>query len=481
MDPSRNSQQAQGSWGVPQGYYPGVQPLNTPFNPNQGFKVETSPDLYFTQQEYPHIRQIEHDSALGGHSDNHPFHKRYGTFKSKPAAIERLDVMTWVALVIVPTAIFGLLVWVTGQRIRWSGEKPMEGSNPNQRPVLHTATWIWFFMLFPICIAACKPAMQTTIRGRKWQFILFSCLLAWMSSYVVGTLQYWNYFEPYYEIEDLAVYPDVSPTDSWYGAHGGNQFMDAGIINFVYGSHVDTTKSYGMKNKDVWCVAPIVFHESHLQIVAASLGKSTSDLKSATQANHTPAYNSLGYNGSGTLPPHFDFWAVGTNCCSGHGADFMCGEFDNINAHSGLRLMNDRDRGYFRLAVQEAESAYNIKAEHPIFVYFMEDPMVEVNNYINNGLRQFKLSIYIFAVWQLVFTWILANTYITGAWFAYELPAKHMQVESRRQSNHGYAGESIIFGPNWWIETAKSIWSGGNYRAPGLSTSYHSHDGDLMY
>jgi len=49
--------------------------------------------------------------------------------------------------------------------------------------------------------------------------------------------------------------------------------------------------------------------------------------------------------------------------------------------------MRDDLRAYFRLAVQQAEAAYDIKANHPIFMYWMEDPWNEVLAYEHAAYR----------------------------------------------------------------------------------------------
>merc|ERR1719469_149074 len=130
--------------------------------------------------------------------------------------------------------------------------------------------------------------------------------------------------------------------------------MDAGVIEFTPGTHIDISKSTGFTNNKIYCVAPITKGDAPLA--------------------------------------NYDFWVVGTNCCSGNQANFHCTNFNNPRASGGLRLMADDDRAFYRLAVQEAEATYAIKAPHPLFFTWHEKPMVVVE-----GWRQLGRSM--FVVW----------------------------------------------------------------------------------
>merc|ERR1719378_1381520 len=77
--------------------------------------------------------------------------------------------------------------------------------------------------------------------------------IAWGSAYVGGNYNYKLNMRPYFDQTSLNLYPNVDPE-----VYLGEQLMDAGQINFAVGSHLDLKLSYGFRNGDVFCIAPIV-------------------------------------------------------------------------------------------------------------------------------------------------------------------------------------------------------------------------------
>lgn len=184
-----------------------------------------------------------------------------------------------------------------------------------------------------------------------YNFAGIASLVAAVTAGICGDMNYWYHMHPFYDLENLNTYPSVSPM-----REKGQQVMDAGRVYFAEGTNLDMRKTIAFKNNDLYCVAPI------------------------THGKEQPA--------------SYDFWAVGINCCSGVSSDFRCGEFNNPHARAGLRLMRDEQRPFFRLAVQQAEAAYNIKASHPLFFYWLQDPIAEMNSYRDDGFKFFLLGIF---------------------------------------------------------------------------------------
>jgi len=148
---------------------------------------------------------------------------------------------------------------------------------------------------------------------------------------------------------------------------------------FAPGTRLDTSRSMGFKNLDLYCVAPIVPGDSSTNSSSSSSG------------------------GSGVTLESYDFWAVGLNCCH-NTADFRCGEFNNPNARAGLRLMRDDQRPFFRLAVQQAAAAHGLKANHPLFFHWTADPLGEMNGYRDAGFTYFLLGIFSHFAFNLFLT-----------------------------------------------------------------------------
>jgi len=210
-------------------------------------------------------------------------------------------------------------------------------------------------------IAGCMAYRQKQ-REFDPMWFTFSSLAFFVATILAGVFGNMNFvynMEPYYSMESLNTYPSVNPAKE-----KGQALMDAGRAYFVEGAGLDAKKSIGFKNDDLYCVAPISYGADQL----------------AT----------------------YDFWAVGVNCCSGVSSDFRCGEYNNPHARAGLRLMRNDQRPFFRLAVQMAEAAYNIKSTHPLFFSWVQDPVAELNTYRDDGFKYYLWGILSYFVFNAV-------------------------------------------------------------------------------
>jgi len=220
-----------------------------------------------------------------------------------------------------------------------------------QRPTLAWLLVLVGFGMSGVAAFLAHRAKQRAQDATWFTFAAISMAVAVALATVVGDMNFWYNMQPFYDISNLNTYPSVNPA-----REKGQQLMDAGRVYFAEGTTLDMRKAMGFKNLDLYCVAPIVSGQQQLA--------------------------------------SYDFWAVGINCCSGVSSDFRCGEFNNPQARSGLRLMRDDQRPFFRLAVQQAEAAYNIKSTHPLFFHWMQDPVMAMNDYRDDGFKYYLLGIF---------------------------------------------------------------------------------------
>lgn len=272
--------------------------------------------------------------------------RKYGTTADaeKRESITSLNCGSILSCILLPMLVFISVSYIRSSDLRYD--------NGADAPALSLIISLLILVaVFSLCVPIWSSTNKT--QGRILTFYFLSCLLAWVVGFISADFNYHTYTKPYLDMTNLNTYPHVNPS-----VYYSQQFMDAAVLEFVPQSHIDVSKSYGFKNGNVYCVAPIVGPDAPSK--EAGIGKKD-----------------------------YDFWAVGINCCSAHRANFHCGEYSNPKANKGLRLMRQDYKNYFRLAVQGAAASYNIKANQPMFMYWMEHPSDEIHAYMTDGSKYF--------------------------------------------------------------------------------------------
>mmetsp|Transcript_52383 Transcript_52383/g.146275 ORF Transcript_52383/g.146275 Transcript_52383/m.146275 type:complete len:205 (-) Transcript_52383:65-679(-) len=184
---------------------------------------------------------------------------------------------------------------------------------------------------------------------------------------ILGDLNYSTNLHWYYSTTTLNQYRDVNPSRGpGQQFTPGQQFMDAGLVYFSENATLDLSRSMGFRDQDTYCVAPITVKDAGV-----------------------------------VLPLEvYDFWAVGLDCCSPNAADFHCGEHPSPQVHSGLRLLDDGQRAFFRLAVQQAQAVHSITARHPLFFYWTSDAQAELNSFLEEGYKYYLVGMLLHFGWQ---------------------------------------------------------------------------------
>lgn len=222
---------------------------------------------------------------------------------------------------------------------------------------LTAAAWLFTLCVGFFALDRAARKLRGEVQPASWMsFTALTMLLAALCGTLAGEYNYQVNMLPYLDVAMLQTYLNVDPVNA-----RGEHLMDAGRIVFTKASHLDIKHSMGFMDTDVWCVAPVT---------------------------------TLDLDGNSTVPAVVDFWAIGKNCCAGSaGGDFRCGSWSDRFAHGGLRLLDEAERPFYRLAVQQAEAAFKLQVLHPIFLHWMPEPVEEVEAYRKGGHRFFQIAV----------------------------------------------------------------------------------------
>lgn len=278
----------------------------------------------------------------------------YGSF-APPASFKKrpsINLVAFAANLFFPCVAFSVVCWVLSFHVRY------------QQP------WFAFGVVFLVLMTAAVSgflAMQFADEShRRWPNWYSHFAVAMLFSAVggtgLGTMNYSTNMLPVYNLlVDLKPYHDVNPARA-----NGQQMMDSGSVTFSKNSGIDFQKALGFRNDDAtFCVAPI--------------------------------------SSGGEKMPYYDFWAVGTNCCSGAASDFRCGAYRNPQAHAGIRLLNSGQRQNFHLAVEQAQATFGIRSVHPLFFEWVDAPEEEVSKRQGRGYQFFIAAIMVHFGLNLIF------------------------------------------------------------------------------
>eukprot|EP00413_Alexandrium_margalefii_P018017 CAMPEP_0204534386 /NCGR_PEP_ID=MMETSP0661-20131031/12912_1 /ASSEMBLY_ACC=CAM_ASM_000606 /TAXON_ID=109239 /ORGANISM="Alexandrium margalefi, Strain AMGDE01CS-322" /LENGTH=292 /DNA_ID=CAMNT_0051540837 /DNA_START=93 /DNA_END=968 /DNA_ORIENTATION=- len=260
-----------------------------------------------------------------------------------------------------------------------------------------------------LSILAARWAFVQLRRGvpARGPVVLAPCLLlALFLGTLSGDRNYWWYMSSYLAYGDLASYTNLDPSGD-----KGQSFMDAGQVYFREGSTVSASDMMAFKSVSTFCVAPIT----------------SQPLWNAGDPDQIQAGGPVNMPPSGTV----DFWAVGTDCCSPRAKSFNCSDASVPNARAGLRLLRDDQRPFYLLAVQAWVAKHCplndgtaqgramgaplvcLPARHPLFFYWVEDPLREVEAYHAESKRLFEGQLFLFFVADVVLNvglaWLLSN------------------------------------------------------------------------
>lgn len=269
--------------------------------------------------------------------------------RSLPSRRRRINCVPLLASLLLPWALFITCYGVAAFYIRYA---------------CPTGSLLFQVVVLVLCIRSLADAWQGRHVGFQEGFfplhLAAAMTVAAIAGYALGDMTFWGSMGPAFSAEHMAAYVDVDPSMSRMPSGKvqptrGARFQDAGKVFFKGDVIVDVSRSAAFQMGGLYCVAPIV--------------------------NPTCKKNCGA-----------DFWAVGMNCCAEDGSKFECGAVRAKAAKSGVRLLDESQTPYYRLAVLKAESRHKVASPHPLFFHWVADPLEQVATLKRSAMRQFLVA-----------------------------------------------------------------------------------------
>lgn len=195
---------------------------------------------------------------------------------------------------------------------------------------------------------------KTETEPNWWNFMFFTSLAAWFCAVILGDLNFRAYGQPYFQYRDMRSYRNVDPATT-----KGRQLLDASMVHFVDGTHIEAQQHASFTNLNQFCVAPI----------------------------------------ENNVMTQMDLWAVGLNCCPN--GEWKCPSFtDEDETLNAMRLLADDQEPYYKLAVEGAKSRHKLKVEHPVFFYWVRDASTEIERIREDGYKFYAIGMIAHFGWQ---------------------------------------------------------------------------------
>lgn len=216
------------------------------------------------------------------------------------------------------------------------------------------------FLLVVIGVVSTK--LRTRIR---WAPVIFwswwpcwkfsACVIAAAAGIGIGDYIWYNQLLPYHQMDRLQAYDNVNPSTV-----EGVRMQDAGVVEFRNDAGVDRSRTGCIQNGATYCIAPVVMN-----------GK--------VEEGSEPGVT-------------YDFFMAGKDCCNCPG-EFRCDDWNMPSSTlGGMRIVDQGDRAFYRLASEQWASLYGKPVEHPIFFTWSDDPVQDWHDLRSTGSREVGLA-----------------------------------------------------------------------------------------